>query len=73
MTTDKVFEMVKRVRRVVKVPLVFMTYANVVFSYGIERFAANAAEAGMDGIILPDVPYEEKKNLLRLSENMAWI
>lgn len=72
-TTDKVFEMVKRVRRVVKVPLVFMTYANVVFSYGIERFAANAAEAGMDGIILPDVPYEEKKNLLRLSENTAWI
>lgn len=61
MTTDKVFEMVKRVRRVVKVPLVFMTYANVVFSYGIERFAANAAEAGMDGIILPDVPYEEKE------------
>lgn len=60
-TTDKVFEMVKRVRRVVKVPLVFMTYANVVFSYGIERFAANAAEAGMDGIILPDVPYEEKE------------
>ncbi len=60
-TTDKVFEMVKRVRRVVKVPLVFMTYANVVFSYGIERFAANAAEVGMDGIILPDVPYEEKE------------
>ena len=60
-TTDKVLEMVKRVRRVVKVPLVFMTYANVVFSYGIERFAANAAEAGMDGIILPDVPYEEKE------------
>ena len=60
-TTDKVFEMVKRVRRVVKVPLVFMTYANVVFSYGIDRFAANAAEAGMDGIILPDVPYEEKE------------
>mgnify|MGYP003195315225 CR=1 FL=1 len=47
--------------KVVKVPLVFMTYANVVFSYGIERFAANAAEAGMDGIILPDVPYEEKE------------
>ncbi len=60
-TTDKVFEMVKRVRKVVKVPLVFMTYANVVFSYGTERFAANASEAGMDGIILPDVPYEEKE------------
>lgn len=59
-TTDKVFEMVKKVRKEVKVPLVFMTYANVVFSYGTERFAKAAAEAGMDGIILPDVPYEEK-------------
>lgn len=59
-TTDKVFGMVKKVRKEVNVPLVFMTYANVVFSYGTERFAKAAAEAGMDGIILPDVPYEEK-------------
>ena len=40
--------------------MVFMTYANVVFSYGMERFLSNAAEAGMDGLILPDVPFEEK-------------
>ena len=44
----------------VTIPMVFMTYANVVFSYGIERFCQNAAECGVDGIILPDVPYEEK-------------
>lgn len=59
-TTDKIFEMVKRVRKKVTVPMVFMTYANVVFSYGIEDFARAAADAGMDGLILPDVPYEEK-------------
>ena len=61
-TTDKVFGMVKRLRNElgVTVPMVFMTYANVVFSYGIERFCENAKECGIDGIILPDVPYEEK-------------
>lgn len=61
-TTDKVFGMVKRLRTElgVTIPLVFMTYANVVFSYGIERFCQKASEYGIDGIILPDVPYEEK-------------
>jgi len=59
-TTDKIFEMVKRVRKSVQVPMVFMTYANVVFSYGTDRFLKTAAEIGMDGIILPDVPFEEK-------------
>ena len=59
-TTDKIFDMVKRVRKTVKIPLVFMTYANVVFSYGTERFGKNADEAGVNGLILPDVPYEEK-------------
>lgn len=59
-TTDKIFDMVRRVRPKVSVPLVFMTYANVVYSYGIERFAKTCAEIGMDGIILPDIPYEEK-------------
>ena len=60
-TTDKVFDMVVRVRKKTSVPLVFMTYANVVFSYGTERFCRKAAEAGMDGLILPDVPFEEKE------------
>lgn len=60
-TTDKIFDMVAKLRRTVKIPMVFMTYANVVFSYGTERFAKKAAETGMDGIILPDVPFEEKE------------
>lgn len=60
-TTDDVFDMVERVRaHGCDVPLVFMTYANVVFSYGVERFAEREARAGMQGIILPDVPFEEK-------------
>ena len=60
-TTDKIFDMVARLRKTVKIPMVFMTYANVLFSYGVERFAATAKEVGMDGVILPDVPYEEKE------------
>lgn len=59
-TTDKVFDMIRRVRKRVSIPMVFMTYANVVFSYGTERFIKTAAEVGMSGLILPDVPYEEK-------------
>ncbi len=60
-TTDRIFKMVKEVRKTVKIPMVFMTYANVVYSYGIERFAKTASDIGMDGIILPDVPFEEKE------------
>ena len=60
-TTDKVFDMVEKIRKNSSIPMVFMTYANVVFSYGIERFCKRAAEAGMDGMILPDVPFEEKE------------
>ncbi len=60
-TTDKIFDMVEKIRKNTQIPLVFMTYANVVFSYGAERFIKKAAEIGMDGLILPDVPYEEKE------------
>ena len=60
-TTDKIFDMVSRIREKSQVPLVFMTYANVVFSYGTERFVRKASQLGMDGLILPDVPYEEKE------------
>jgi len=60
-TTDKVFEMVGRIRQESDIPLAFMTYANVIFSYGKERFIGKASEVGIDGIILPDVPYEEKE------------
>lgn len=60
-TTDQIFDMVRRIRKRTQIPMVFMTYANVVFSYGTERFVRTAAEIGMDGLILPDVPFEEKQ------------
>lgn len=60
-TTDKIFNFVSEIRNDVKIPLVFMTYANVVFSYGIERFMQKCAETGIDGIIIPDIPFEEKE------------
>ena len=60
-TTDQIFEFVKELRRDVSVPMVFMTYANVVFSYGVERFISTCRKIGMDGLILPDLPYEEKE------------
>ena len=59
-TTDKIFELVRDLRRAVAVPMVVVPSANVVFSYGSERFIAACAEAGVDGLILPDVPFEEK-------------
>lgn len=65
-TTDKVFEMVKTLRKDITIPMVFMTYANVVFSYGAERFIKTASEIGMDGLILPDLPFEEKEEFIDL-------
>ena len=60
-TTDKIFAFVKELRQDVKVPMVFMTYANVVFSYGAEQFISACKEIGIDGLILPDLPFEEKE------------
>ena len=65
-TTDKIFGLVQELRKDVTVPMVFMTYANVVFSYGSERFISTCREIGIDGLILPDVPYEEKEEFLPL-------
>ena len=62
--TDMVFDLVRELRTDVTVPMVFMTYANVVFSYGAEKFISTCAEAGIDGLILPDIPYEEKDEFL---------
>ena len=59
-TTDDVFEMVRRVREVTDIPLVFLTYINPVFFYGYEEFFKKCGELGIDGIISPDLPYEEK-------------
>ncbi len=65
-TTDKIFDLVRDLRRDVTVPMVFMTYANVVYSYGAERFISTCRQIGIDGLILPDLPYEEKDEFLPL-------
>lgn len=67
-TTDKIFNLVHDIRQDVDIPLVFMTYANVVFSYGIERFVSLCHTHGIDGLILPDVPYEEKEEFLSVCQ-----
>ena len=63
-TTDKVFELVKVLRKDVTVPMVFMTYANVVYSYDAEKFISTCKDIGIDGLILPDIPYEEKDEFI---------
>lgn len=63
-TTDKIFELVRRLRRDIEIPMVFMTYANVVFSYGSDKFISTCKEIGIDGLILPDLPFEEKEEFL---------
>lgn len=62
--TDMIFSFVRGLRTDITVPMVFMTYANVVFSYGSEKFISTCAEIGIDGLILPDIPYEEKDEFL---------
>ena len=63
-TTDKIFDFVREIRKDVRIPMVFMTYANVVFSYGTEKFLSTCKEIEIDGLILPDLPFEEKEEFL---------
>ncbi|MBO4347640.1 MAG: tryptophan synthase subunit alpha [Lachnospiraceae bacterium] len=63
-TTDKIFDLVRDLRKEVTIPMVFMTYANVVYSYGSDKFIKTCSEIGIDGIILPDLPFEEKEEFL---------
>lgn len=62
-TTDKLFDAIKEVRETVEVPIVFLTYLNPVYTYGKERFMKRCVECGVDGIIITDLPYEEKDEL----------
>lgn len=68
-TTDHIFDFVGRLRTKVDVPLVFMTYANVVFSYGAERFMQRCRTVGISGLILPDLPFEEKGEFAPVCHN----
>ena len=63
-TTDKIFDLIAGLRQDVAVPFVISGYANVVFSYGPDRFLKKCAELGVDGLIVPDVPFEERDEFL---------
>ncbi len=60
-TVEKTLDCVRKIRLESEIPIVLMTYYNPVLSYGVERFAKNAAEAGADGVILTDLPPEEAR------------
>ena len=62
-TTDKIFDMLKRAKEKITVPMVFLTYVNPIFTYGKERFMKQCVESGLDGLIVPDMPYEEREEL----------
>ncbi len=64
--TEQIFSFVRELRKDIQVPMVFMTYANVVFSYGADRFISTCRDVGIDGLILPDLPFEEKEEFLPL-------
>ncbi len=63
MTTDGAFDIVRRVRERSRIPLAFMTYANPVFHYGYDKFFTKCGELGVDAIIIPDLPFEEKREM----------
>ncbi|PWJ51910.1 tryptophan synthase subunit alpha [Faecalicatena contorta] len=69
MTVDGVFEIVSRVREKSQIPLVFLTYLNPVFHYGYENFFLKCENLGVDGIIIPDLPYEEKEEMSVAAES----
>ncbi len=67
-TADKIFDMVKRIRKTTDVPLAFMTYINPIFVYGADKFLSNCKECNMDAVIVPDLPFEEKDEILPYCE-----
>jgi len=62
-TADKIFDMITKVRSKTNIPLLFMTYMNPVFTYGKEKFMSKCKETGIDGVIIPDLPFEEKDEI----------
>lgn len=68
-TTDKIFDMVAEVSRKINVPLVFMTYINPIFTYGKDKFFAKCRETGIAGVIVPDLPFEEKGEIAEVAKS----
>ncbi len=70
-TTDKVFTLAQKVSKQIDIPLAFMTYLNVLFKYGYERFLAKAKNSGVSGVIIPDLPFEEKDELQSVADTFG--
>lgn len=68
MTTDRAFELAQRVRRETSTPLCFVTYLNPVFKYGYDRFFSRCREVGVEGLVCPDLPFEEKGEAEQIAE-----
>lgn len=58
-----IMQCVKEMRKTVKVPLLYLLYCNCILQYGIDSFFADCAASGLDGVIIPDLPFEEKDEL----------
>jgi len=69
---EKVLLLVKKVREKVKIPIVFMTYYNLIFNYGIKKFVDDAINSGVDGAIIPDLPFDEEKELYNYAKNKGF-
>ena len=67
-TTEKIFDMVASLREKSQIPIVFLTYLNTVYKYGYERFCERCRRCGTDGLIIPDLPYEEREELTPIAE-----
>lgn len=67
-TTDMVFDMVKDVTKEVKLPIVFVAYLNTLFKYSYDKFFARCKECGVDGIIIQDIPFEEKAEVKEVAD-----
>ena len=59
-TTDKLFDTIAKARKNTEIPIVYLTYINPIYAYGKEKFMKRCKECGVDGLIIPDLPYEEK-------------
>lgn len=70
-TTDKVFDLVRELRKDVTVPMVFMTYSNVVFSYGADKFISTCKEIGINGLFSPTCLMRKRKNFCRSAKSTA--
>ncbi|MCK5451670.1 MAG: tryptophan synthase subunit alpha [Candidatus Omnitrophica bacterium] len=67
-TVKKILEFTKDIRKKVEVPLVYMTYFNIIYNYGTDQFIKDAKKCGADGLIIPDLPLEESKEVKRIAD-----